>query len=71
MLRKLIFNHDHPSINYHNKPFYVLKDGDHIYLLEDNLHSLKENMHTHDDKEGVTLPKSHNYYINTKPNNIM
>lgn len=28
-------------------------------------------MHTDDDTEGVTLPISHNYYINTKPNNIM
>ena len=26
-------------------------------------------MHTNDDTEGVTLPISHNYYINTKPNN--
>ena len=69
--RKLIFKYDPPSINYHNKPFYVLNDGDHIYLLDDNLHTLKEKMHTDDDTEGVTLPISHNYYINTKPNNIM
>ena len=29
--RKLIFKYDPPSINDHNKPFYVLNDGDHIY----------------------------------------
>ena len=28
-------------------------------------------MHTDDDTEGVTLPVSNNYYMNTKPNNIM
>ena len=49
--RKLIFKYDPPSINYHNKPFYVLNDGDHIYLLDDNLHTLKEKMHTDDDTD--------------------
>ena len=38
--RKLFFKYDPPSTNYHNKPFYVLNDGDHIYLLDDNLHCL-------------------------------
>ena len=59
--RTLILKSDPPSINYRHKQFYVLNDGDHIYLLDDNLHTVKENMYTYDDTEGVTLPISHNY----------
>ena len=54
-IESLIFQYDPPSINYHNKPFYVLNDGDHIYLLDDNLHTLKEKMHTDDDTEGGNI----------------
>ena len=28
-------------------------------------------MHTDDDTEGVMLPITHDYYTNTKPNNVM
>ena len=66
-----MFFYDPPSINNHNRPFYVLNDGDHIFLLDNELKTLEQKMHTDDDKEGVTLPISHNYYINTKPSIIM
>ena len=38
--KKLIFEYGPPSINDHNRSFYVLNDGDHIYSLDDNLHTL-------------------------------
>ena len=71
MYKKLIFKYDPPSINNHNRPFYVLNDGDHIFLLDNELKTLEQKMHTDDDKEGVTLPINHDCYINTKPNNKM
>ena len=69
--KKLTFKHDPPSINNHNRPFYVLNDGAHIFLLDNELKTLEQKLHTNDDTEGVTLPISHNYYINTKLKNIM
>ena len=35
---KLIYKYGPPSTNSHNKPFYVLNDGDHIYVLDNDLY---------------------------------
>jgi len=46
---KRIFRYDPPVYNGHNKPMYVLADGDHIYTLNHDIKRLEQNQDEDED----------------------
>ena len=68
MPMRTLYKYDPPSMNANNKPFYVLNDGDHIYVLDNDLKVLQQKMEFEDENEKAKpLQVSHNCYINMDP----
>ena len=52
----------------HNRPFYVLNDGNHIYTLDHELKNLQQRLEEESDNTILTV--SNSYYINPNPKPI-
>ena len=62
MFYKRIFRYDPPVENSHNKPMYVLADGDHIYTMNHDIERLEQNQDD-DDDSNYAVRASPDYHI--------